>query len=186
MAPAAQADIVETDDLFRAEPFIIWFRVLSDEIVRLSRPAEAGATTLYISPLTKALSTGHRVFFQSPGFSVKLTGNAPVGSTTLTISALAGPLAASIYGKRQLDAAALSLSWTLEKKQPQATTVLLTKTPTTTTDPQDPDPSPFSLAVVTKSAAELATAPPGVYVQRLVRTDTGRALAQGDVVLKVR
>ncbi len=185
--PAAPAPITAADDYFRDEPFVSWFRIFSIEKVRVNSPALPGATTLSVDSLRRPLNASYRVYFPATGFSVKLTSPAVIGATTLAVSPIAGPLPVGAEGTRQLDAGALTLRWTLELKQPQAISpVVLTKTPTTVADPADQDGSPYTLAVVTKLAADLATSDPGTYVQRLVRSDTGRCLAQGDVVVKIR
>ena len=183
---AANAPIPATADMFRNEPFVTWFRIYSSETVVLSAAAVAGATSLTILPLRRALANGVRIFFPDIGFSVKLGAGAAVGATALTVTATAGPLPGGAQGRRVLDASSYTLSWTLETKAPQTVSVLLTKTPTMVDDDGDPDATPFKLAQVSKLSTDLATTVPGVYVQRLVRTDTGRCLAQGDVVLKVR
>lgn len=189
--PVADAPITAAADFFRDEPYVVHFRIRAPNYTaRLNDAALVGATSLTVLPLPRALTAGYKLYFAltpTSGVLVKVSGSAAVGSTSVPVVALTGPIPGGVEGVRILDAASLTLSWTLEKKQPLAISpVLLTKVPTTTADPADPDGTPFTLAVVSKAATDIATASPGVYVQRLVRTDTGRCLAQGDVTVKVR
>lgn len=183
-----EAPITYEDGLFIGEDYPINFRVYSFERIRLALPAAALATTLTVDPLRSALSSGDKIYFARAGFTVTLSGAATAGQTSLSVTAIAGPLNITDDGRKVKDISAMTLEYVFETlpTPTAAGTTILTKTPDLVNDPADPGGTPSKLAKVTILAADLASQDAGNFFHRLRQTDSGSlgTLARGGVILR--
>lgn len=192
---ATTVHIQDEDDFYLGEDFVIYARAFETigrsenyKTVKLSAAALVGATTLQIEPLKFTLSVGDKLLF-TEGFMVKVATNPGVlGATSLTVAAIAGPLALASQGKKVKDVSALTLTWVLEDDSDADSPVnLTTVTPTLVNDPADPDGTPIKIAQIAIAPVNTASLTPGKYLHRYRELSPAmKTLCQGDAVLKRR
>lgn len=89
-------------DIAKGQDCTLQVRVLAPETVVLNADALAGASTLTIRPLDYALASGDKLLF-GKSTVVTLSGAAAAGVTSLSVSAIAGPLRAGDAGQKIRD-----------------------------------------------------------------------------------
>lgn len=174
-------DIDLTEGLWSGDDLVLDWYVTTGPAIEVAAAAAAGATSLTVLPLRRALADGARVRFGpegEAGIVATLTAAAGYGATSLAISALGGALQ---QGEVGAEVQALT-GWTLEMTVtlPPASAVLLTKAVTL----QD---AANGQARATLTDTDTETTLTGrSYFYRLRRTDAGneRTLAYGTLALR--
>jgi hypothetical protein len=174
-------DIDLTEGLWSGDDLVLDWYVTTGPAIEVAAAAAAGATSITVRPLRRALANGAKVRFGPEGMAgivATLTAAAGYGATSLAVSALGGALQ---QGETGAEVQALT-GWTLELTVtlPPASTVLLTKAVTL----QDAA-NGQARAILTDTDTETALAGKS-YHYRLRRTDADneRTLAYGTLALR--
>lgn len=172
---------------FTGERFVAWFRVYGREFLTLSAPASAGSTLLSCLPIRAPIAANSRIHFQAQNLTIRVSGAALPGDTTLSVTSLYGPLPASATGFKLVDLTGMTLAWVVEK--PDNVALFTAIAPTLVDDPADSYlASPIKIAEVVIPSATTAALVAGTYLHRFRRTDAGleRTLLQGNATLRSR
>lgn len=192
---ATTQHITDEDDFYLGEDFVIYARAFETsgrseqyKTVKLTAAALDAATTLQIEPLRFPLAIGDKLLF-TEGFMVKVATTAGVlGDQSLTVAAIAGPLALASQGKKVKDVSALTLTWVLEDvSNADSPMTLATVVPTLVNDPADPDGTPIKIAQIAIAPSDTSGLDAGKWLHRYRETAPSvKTLCQGDAVLKRR
>jgi hypothetical protein len=71
--------------------------ILQGSVIRVAEAIEAGATSITVQPIKEAIASGRYILFDD--LRVQLTAGAAYGATTLSVAALALPIAKSTSGQ---------------------------------------------------------------------------------------
>lgn len=112
--------------LAKGQDLDIQLRVLAPETVTLDAPAITGATTLTVKPLQDAIANADKLLF-GKNTVVVVGASAAAGTTSLTVTALGGPLSAGEVGQKIRDLTSYTLVFEASKTKDQATPTI-TKT----------------------------------------------------------
>lgn len=100
--------------------FALSVTILQGGPIRVSEAVEAGATSIAVQPLKEAIASGRYVLFED--VRVQLTADASIGATTLSVVALALPIAKSTSGQVCADLTGCTARSQFKGKLSQATT----------------------------------------------------------------
>lgn len=168
----------QTVEIAKAQDWTLQFRVLAPEKVTLDAPALASAIALTIKPLETALSNGDKLLF-GKNTVVTLGAAAAAGVTSLTVSAIAGPLQQGDVGQKIRDLTGYTIEMEVLENAGDATPLISLTGADITLHTQTAEER--GLVDVAGVAADTSSLTPGDYAWALWRRNSGttRPLATG-------
>lgn len=161
------------------------FRVFDGAQIVLSADAATGATTLTLAPDHPAIANGDKILF-GENIIVTTSGASAVGSTSLSVTALTGPLKAKAVGRRIVkDLSTYDLEFRVLTNRGDST-ALLEIQGTSDDDTSDPNSPYVDVGLVTGDEANFASVDAGTYFWTLWDATEGgeKPLAQGPFILE--
>lgn len=161
------------------------FRVFDGARIALSADAATGATSLTLAPDHPAIATGDKIQF-GENIIVTTSGASAVGATSLSVTALTGPLKAKAIGRRIVkDLSTYDLEFRVMTNRGDSTAVLEIQG-TSDDDTSDPNSPYVDVGLVTGDEANFTSVDAGTYFWALWDATEGseKPLAQGPFILE--
>jgi hypothetical protein len=178
---ADDAALAQVIDIDVGSDWIRYFRPEDGARIVLSLDAVEGAVTLTLQPDHPAIASGDKLLFEKH-IIVTAAGACAAGATSLSVTALTGPLKAKAIGRRIIkDLSGYTLKFRVLAERDDTQLVLAEITASSGDDATDPNAPKADVAQVTAAKTDTINVAPGNYWWALWRTDSGveKRLASG-------
>lgn len=172
----------------KGQDWVRYVRVFDGAQVQLSADAATGATTLTLAPDHPAIASGDKLLF-GENVIVTTSGTCAAGATSLSVTALAGPLKAKAAGRRIVkDLSGYTLVVEISDDRDDATALITAPTTAVGDDATDPNSPKADVVSLTGLAADTSSQTPGTYYWALWNraSNANRPLADGPFILEAK